>query len=225
LDREKRLRTGPIAKEGLIFIIPSFVLAAALFALQIFIAAFPVFLLLLFFLYFFRNPRRESPPDDDRLISPADGHVTEVREIDETEFLGERRIRIAIFMSPLDVHVNRAPCRGTVTSVNHRKGEFALAFKKEIDRENERNYIVISEGKRAVMMVQIAGFLARRIISYVRSGDTVAQGSVVGMIAFGSRVDLYLPKDFVPVVELKDKVKAGITVLAQRRGHHEKKKA
>jgi phosphatidylserine decarboxylase len=212
------LRKGFIAREGLIFILPSLMLAVLLFVLQARILAAVASLFFLFFLFFFRNPNRQCPHDRDRLISPADGHVMEIKEIDEKEFLNEKRKRIAIFMSPLDVHVNRAPCEGRVTAVSHRRGEFAMAFKKEIDKANERNYIVISTGSFKIMMVQIAGFLARRIISYVHEGDNVSQGSAVGMIAFGSRVDVYLPKDFEPVVQLREKVKAGLTVLAEKRG-------
>ncbi len=216
------MRIRFIAREGLAFVIPSLFLSILLYAFHLTVLALVVFFFFLFFLYFFRNPRRQRPPDAARLLSPADGRVIEIREIDEKEFLSEKRRRIAIFMSPFDVHVNRAPCAGRVTAVTHRRGSFAMAFKQEIESANERNYIVIDEGGFTVMIVQIAGFLARRIVSYVRPGDGVSQGSTVGMIAFGSRVDVYLPNDFAPVVQLQQKVKAGLTVLAERRGYHEK---
>ena len=121
-------------------------------------------------------------------------------------------------MSALDVHVNRAPCEGKVVKVAHKKGEFALAFKKDIDKENERNYILIEHENEKILLVQIAGFMARRITSYVKEGDFVKKGDPVGIIAFGSRVDIYFPKEYHIMVSLDAKVKAGVTALARKRG-------
>ncbi|MCX5809389.1 MAG: phosphatidylserine decarboxylase, partial [Proteobacteria bacterium] len=141
----------------------------------------------------------------------------DISDLNESEFIHGRARRICIFMSPLDVHVNRAPCDGKVLKVQHRKGEFALAFKKDIDKENERNYILIDHGGEKVLLVQVAGFLARRIISYVKEGDFVKKGDPVGMIAFGSRVDIYFPEEYEIVVKSGMKVKAGVTSLAKAR--------
>ena len=173
----------------------------------------------LFSLYFFRNPDRRIKPDDSKLISAADGTVIDVRDMEEAEFIGGECIRISIFMSPTDVHVNRTPCSGRILKVVHMPGKFAMAFKSDIEKINERNNILIqkTDGDK-ILVVQIAGFLARRIVSYVKDGDSTEQGERIGMIAFGSRVDIYFPKGYIPIVQSGVKVKAGISVLASKKG-------
>lgn len=121
-------------------------------------------------------------------------------------------------MSPADVHVNRAPCDGHIVRVEHRPGKFTAAFKKDVDSTNERNYILMEGINGKVLLCQIAGFLARRIIPYVKKGDQLQQGNPVGIIAFGSRVDIYLPRNYAPVVQLGQRVKAGLTTVARRIG-------
>jgi phosphatidylserine decarboxylase len=185
--------------------------------LGIHVVAVLLLLLTLFFLYFFRNPTRSTTSGTEELISPADGRVTGIEELLENEFLGETVRRISIFMSVSDVHVNRAPCEGSVEKVEHREGRFRLAFKKGIDEENERNYILLRRNGERFLLVQIAGFLARRIVCYVRENDGVEKGEPVGMIAFGSRVDTYMPTCYKPAVEIGQRVKSGLTVLARRR--------
>jgi phosphatidylserine decarboxylase len=217
----------PIAKEGLIFILPSLALSFLFYLLGVYFYSLAVFMLLaaLFFLYFFRNPNRSAASGAGELICPADGRVMGVDELYEGEFLKGPATRISIFMSVSDVHVNRAPCAGSVERVQHRDGRFKLAFKKGIEDENERNYIVVSRDHEKLLMVQIAGFLARRIICYVREHDRVEKGAPVGMIAFGSRVDVYMPLSYEAVVRPGQKVKSGLTVLATKKGeHHEEKK-
>jgi phosphatidylserine decarboxylase len=219
LDQEKGLREKPIAKEGLAFIIPSLVLSILFCIFHLKILFIVSFFFFFFCLFFFRNPRRSSGDvAKDTLISPADGRVMEIKDMFEGEFINLETKRISIFMSLTSVHVNRAPCEGRVVRVVHRDGEFALAFKKDIDKENERNYILIEKGKEKFLLVQIAGFLARRITSYVKEGDYVKQGDPVGIIAFGSRVDIYVPKGYETMVTLDDKVKAGETHLAMKGG-------
>ena len=166
-----------IAKEGFRFLIPSFCLFVLFTALSYRIPALVCFLLFLFCMLFFRNPRRKTIDEAGAIISPADGKVMEIRDVVDGELLGEERKRIGIFMSPVDVHVNRAPVGGRVTAVQHRDGAFAMAFKKDIDQVNERNYILIENGNEKVLMVQIAGFLARRITSYVKAGRRSQEGS------------------------------------------------
>jgi phosphatidylserine decarboxylase len=212
------LREGLIAREGLFYIIPSLFLSILFFAVHITSVSIIFFLFFLFFLFFYRNPKRYSPYIANTLLSPADGKVMEIRDIIDREFLDGERKRIAIFMSPFNVHVNRAPCEGIVSRVEHKDGEFAAAFKKDVDQVNERNYILFEQGEEKVLMTQIAGFLARRITCYVKEGNHVAPGQPVGIISFGSRVDIYLPKAYEPVVQLNEKVRAGVTVLAKRRG-------
>jgi phosphatidylserine decarboxylase len=208
----------PVAKEGLIFILPSLCLSFICYFSGFHVLGALVLLLALFFLYFFRNPLRLSASGAEELISPADGRVMGIDELLESEFLGDKVTRISIFMSVFDVHVNRAPCEGSIEKVQHRDGCFKLAFKKGIGEENERNYIVVRRNGERFLLAQIAGFLARRIICYVREADRVERGASVGMIAFGSRVDLYMPLNYIPTVKQGQKVKAGLTVLAKKRG-------
>jgi len=222
MDREKELREPFIAKEGLRLIIPSFVFSLVLFFINfsVFTTILAVIVLIFCFfcLYFFRNPKRYTQASMENLISPADGTVTEIKNMTETAFIGGECVRISIFMSPLDVHVNRAPCEGRIVRVLHVSGDFAVAFKKDIDKENERNNILIEQSGEKILVVQIAGFLARRIIPYVKETDLVKQGEPIGIIAFGSRVDIYFPKMYEPVVQLQEKVKAGLTVVAMKKG-------
>jgi phosphatidylserine decarboxylase len=216
------LREPFIAKEGLKLIIASFIFSLVLFFIHYSvlttILAVIVLIFCFFCLYFFRNPKRNTPINVENLISPADGTVTEIKNMTETEFIGGECVRISIFMSPLDVHVNRAPCEGRIVKVLHISGEFAVAFKKDIDKENERNNILIEHQNEKILIVQIAGFLARRIIPYVKETDVVKQGDPIGIIAFGSRVDIYFPKMYEPVVQLQEKVKAGLSVVARKKG-------
>lgn len=220
--KRKILKETFIAKEGLKLIIPSFVLSLVLFfsrfSILTTILAVIILIFCLFCIYFFRNPKRNTQRNNENLISPADGVVTEIGNMTETEFINNECTRISIFMSPLDVHVNRAPCEGRISRIVHRSGEFALAFKKDIDKENERNNVLIEHNNEKILVVQIAGFLARRIITYIKENNPVRQGDPIGMIAFGSRVDVYFPKTYEPVVQLQGKVKAGLTVLARKKG-------
>lgn len=212
------MRESYIAREGMKLILPSLVLFVLLFIVHAYILSSIVFLFFIFCLFFFRNPRRISAEPDNALLSPADGKIMEVGQIVEKEFINGTMQRICIFMSPADVHVNRTPCEGQIVKMLHRPGEFALAFRKNIDKDNERNYILIEHRNERFLLVQIAGFLARRIIAYVKEGDHVNRGDRVGMIAFGSRVDIYFPNNYETVVELHQKVKAGITPLARKKG-------
>jgi phosphatidylserine decarboxylase len=207
----------PVAREGLALITLSLVLAILFFLIDFEIPAFVVSLFFLFCLFFFRNPNRHHSVNQDELISPADGKVMEVKETEEDEFLCRASRRVSIFMSLADVHVNRAPCDGKIVRVEHRRGDFALAFKKDIDKENERNYILMESGNERILLVQVAGFLARRITSYVKEGDVVKKGDPVGIIAFGSRVDIYVPKEYDIMVSSGNRVKAGITALAKEK--------
>jgi len=210
------LRQSFVAREGLRIIVPSLVLTAVLLVGRFFLLALLVFCFASFCLYFFRNPRRRTSAGPGELVSPADGTVVDISDVGEEEFLGGTATRIAIFMSPVDVHVNRAPCSGLVVAMKHVAGKFAMAFGKDIEEQNERNFILFENEGERTMIVQIAGFLARRIIPYVKVDERVEQGQEVGIIAFGSRVDIYFHKGYVPVVDLHAKVKAGITVLARK---------
>ena len=168
-----------------------------------------------FCLFFFRDPERIAPGDDRIIVSPADGRVLAVVE---DRALDAPATRVSIFMSPLDVHVNRNPVTGVVRDVTHTLGKFRAAFADKASLDNERNAVVLESGGRRYLVVQIAGALARRIVCHVGPGDPVRRGERFGMIMFGSRVDFYLPSGVVPVVRAGDRVHAGATPVAEVRG-------
>ncbi len=166
-------------------------------------------------LYFFRNPERTAPSDSATVIAPADGIVIVVERVPETP-LGIEALKISIFMSVFNVHVNRVPFDGKVIDTFHHQGKFFDARDGRASCENERNGIVLEiAGGVRIAFVQIAGLVARRIISYPMIGDLLVRGERYGLIRFGSRVDVYLPEDVTPLVKLGDKTVAGETVLAR----------
>jgi len=170
--------------------------------------------MLLFTLYFFRDPERNTPTEDGLVISPADGTVLSVRETREEEFLHGAAVQVSIFMSPLNVHVNRYPITGVVGFFRHYPGEFLVAFDEKSSVRNERTHIGISHPRGNVLFKQIAGFVARRIVAEVRVGDQATAGRKFGMIKFGSRVDVLIPRGSVVQVKSGDRTVAGETVLA-----------
>jgi len=169
----------------------------------------------LFLVNFFRDPDRTTPPGDHLVTAPADGRVVSVAEkITEDKFIHGECRRVCIFMSPLDVHVNRAPVDGTVVHVQHRSGRFHAAYLDKSSEFNEQTALLLEDTRGSrVLCVQIAGQLARRIICRVRSGDRVRRGERYGMITFGSRLDLYLPLSVQLSVNVGDHVTAGVTIL------------
>ncbi len=171
-------------------------------------------LILICVLSFFRDPDREVPPGRDLVIAPADGKVVLIEEVDEQEYLKARGIQMSIFMSPLNVHVNRYPLSGTVSYVRHIPGEFLVAFDHKSSSRNERTCIGIDRGDARVLMKQIAGFVARRIVAPIRVGDAAVAGERFGMIRFGSRVDVVMPEGAQVKVRVGDRVVAGETILA-----------
>jgi phosphatidylserine decarboxylase len=174
-----------------------------------------VFLLaLLFTLNFFRDPERETPVGDGLVISPADGKVVLVQDVREEEFLKGGAVQVSIFMSPLDVHVNRYPISGTVAFFRHIPGEYLVAFDEKSSSRNERTLIGVEQGSRRVLFKQIAGFVARRIVAPVAVGDRAVAGERFGMIKFGSRVDVLLPAGTPVKVKVGDVTAAGETILA-----------
>ena len=178
-------------------------------------AVVPLVVAVGFCLFFFRDPERVAPGDERIVVSPADGRVLAVVE---DRALDAPATRISIFMSPLDVHVNRNPVTGVVRDVTHTLGKFRAAFADKASLDNERNALVLEGGGRRYLVVQIAGALARRIVCHVGPGDPVRRGERFGMIMFGSRVDFYLPAGVVPVVRVGDRVHAGATPVAEVRG-------
>lgn len=166
---------------------------------------------------FFRNPRRLVLYDEDAVIAPADGKVVAIEMVQENEYFKDKRIQVSIFMSPTNVHVNRTPISGTVKYVKYHPGRYLVAWHPKSSQKNEHNSVVIeNEGEGfSVMIRQIAGALARRIVNYLDEGDEVTQGMELGFIKFGSRVDLFLPLDAKINVQLNQKVKGGETIIAE----------
>ncbi|MBK0379932.1 phosphatidylserine decarboxylase family protein [Mucilaginibacter sp. SD-g] len=177
-----------------------------------------IFSFLLFFivLQFFRSPYLQINAEETQVLCPADGKVVVIEETEETEFLKDRRIQISVFMSPVNVHINRNPISGVIKYFKYHPGKYLVAWHPKSSTENERTTVVTenSEGT-AVLFRQIAGALARRIVWYVNEGDKVEQGQQFGFIKFGSRVDIFLPLNSSINVELGQKVKGGRTVLAE----------
>jgi phosphatidylserine decarboxylase len=208
---------GPmLAPEGWPFILGGAVFAAAagfLWPRSVLLAGAGL-LFTLFCAWFFRSPDRTAPAEAGVVVSPADGKIVYAGDCPPGRYVKEAGKRISIFMSALDVHVNRAPVSGKVVSVTYHPGGFHVASVDKASLANEQNgvAIVTPEG-RAVTYVQIAGFVARRIVCDVKEGDTVRRGQRVGMIRFGSRVDLYLPSDVRLRVSDGDRVRAGETVV------------
>ena len=169
----------------------------------------------LFMLLFFRDPERKIPKGEDIFVSPADGKVILIKDVYEKDYLKAESKEISIFMSLLNVHVNRSPCDGKVSLVKHSSGKFLVAHKDAASMENE-NTVMVLEGKDGKIVVrQVAGFLARRIVCRAEVGDKLRRGERYGMIKFGSRLDVYLPKDVKIKVKAGDKIKAGETILGQ----------
>jgi phosphatidylserine decarboxylase len=210
------LGRGPIAKPGYYFIGAALGLTIGFWLLHWGFLASLGFLATAFLVYFFRNPGRPIPADPADLVSPADGKVILVDEVQENEFLKGPARRVAIFMNVFDVHVNRAPVAGRVVITRHRPGRFLAAFKEEAARVNEQLATLweTTAGSR-VLTVQIAGLLARRIIPAAQEGDVLPKGAPFGIICFGSRVDLYLPRNCDIIIKLGDRVKAGASIIGR----------
>ncbi len=210
------------AREGL-----PFMWAAGIIALSVGAAAFrwpkPLLtaaavvcvLLAVWVAYFFRDPERHGERGATLVIAPADGKVVQVMEVDEPAFMHGRAIRIAIFMNVFSVHVNRYPVSGRVTYTHYNPGKFLNAAVDKASLENEQSSVGIESGAHRVLVRQIAGLVARRIVTYSRPGDRADQGERFGIIRFGSRVDVYLPVGSTPRVRVGEHTSAGTTVIAE----------
>ncbi|MGH9398002.1 MAG: phosphatidylserine decarboxylase [Terriglobia bacterium] len=199
-----------MVKEGYAFGLPLLLIAGALFGLRIYIPAVVFLIAAGFVLNFFRDPERKIPDDPRALVSPADGRVVQMVE---EEHSGRLMERVSIFMSPLDVHVNRAPIAGVVMNVAYKPGSFKVASRAEASVENEQNLFTIEGEQGTVYVKQIAGALARRIVFWKKPGQRLARGDRVGLIRFGSRVDVMAEPGIEWKVKIGDYVRAGSTVL------------
>jgi phosphatidylserine decarboxylase len=207
----------PVAKEGLPFIIPAALLTIFFITMSWNILTFLGIFATLFIIFFFRNPKRKVPTLENIILSPADGRIIHVGEWDEDRFLKERVLKISIFMSIFDVHLNRAPASGKVLQRSYLSGRFLVANVEKSSLLNEQNaFILETEDRLKILLIQIAGFVARRIVCYAKAGDTLRRGQIFGLIRFGSRVDLYLPKDVKPIVRVGQHVKGGESIIGYR---------
>lgn len=188
------------------WLVPQWLLASSLISLALFGLV----------LQFFRHPQRDIQVFDNKVIyAPADGKVVVIEEAQETEYFQDKRLQVSIFMSPINVHVNRNPVSGKVRYVQHHPGKYLVAWHPKSSTENERTTVVIDNGQVEILLRQIAGALAKRIRNYLQPGQEVEQGSEMGFIKFGSRVDIFLPLDAKVEVEIGDKVKGNRTVVAR----------
>lgn len=213
------------AREGLSFIVIAALVAAGVFGLALarrswplWLLAFALALIALWVAYFFRDPVRSGERGERLVIAPADGKVVMITEVNEPTFMKERSIRLSIFMNVFNVHVNRYPVSGIVRLVDHTPGRFANAATERSSLENEQTSIGIESGSNHVLVRQIAGLIARRIVTDSKVGERVQQGERMGLIRFGSRVDVFLPAAAALRVKVGDATFAGTTVLGELSG-------
>ena len=169
----------------------------------------------LFFLQFFRDPKIKKTLDDNKIVSPANGKVVFIGEAEEGEYFKKKKLQISIFMSPFDVHINRHPISGEIKYYKYHKGKYLVAWHPKSSTKNERTTTVIENSKIKILVRQIAGLVARRIINYSKVGSKVDQASQLGFIKFGSRADIFLPLDFKSSINVGQKTIAGVTELGK----------
>jgi phosphatidylserine decarboxylase len=204
----------PVVIEGAPFIAVPLVAAAAAWSLGWPIVGVGFLALAIFILWFFRNPDRDVPTDPRAIVSPADGKVLSVEPVFESRVLKADVQRISIFMGLTDVHVNRIPYDGRIMGVYYHPGKFFSAFKDKASLDNEQQALLLeTTGGKQLLFIQIAGFVARRIVTWVREGDRVERGNRYGLIRFGSRMDVYLPRETKVTVKVGDRVAGGSSVL------------
>ena len=210
------------AREGLIFIVIAALLAAGGYAIALKYRSWPLWLLAFFLTllaiwvaYFFRDPERAGERGERLVVAPADGKIVQIVEVDEPAFLRSRAIQISIFMNVFNVHVNRYPVSGTVGYVHYNPGKFLNAAADKASLENEQSSVGIETEGYRVLVRQIAGLIARRIVTYSKMGDEAKQGERFGLIRFGSRVDVFVPAGSKVLVSTGQVTTAGVTVVAE----------
>lgn len=170
--------------------------------------------LFLFIISFFRIPDRKLTIQENAVVAPADGKVVAIEEVEADEYFNDRRIQVSVFMSPLNVHVNRNPVQGRVVYSKYHQGKYLVAWHPKSSTENERHSVVYQKNGKEILVKQIAGALAKRICNYLEAGQEVRQSEEMGFIKFGSRVDILLPLDAKVQVNIGDKPKGGVTIIA-----------
>jgi len=201
-----------MVKEGYTFGLPVLALGVVFYLLHWNVAAVVAVLLALFVFSFFRNPERTIPSEPGAIVSPGDGRVVVVTE---EEHAGRPGKRVSIFLAVWNVHVNRSPATGTITRMEYRPGKFLAAMLERASVENEQNVFTLSTDAGEIVYKQIAGLIARRVVSWKKEGDRVARGERIGLVRFGSRVDLWVPKEAEILVKVGENVKGGSSVLAR----------
>lgn len=196
-------------------IVPTVLLIVPSYPLLGWITVAIVLVFFLFILSFFRIPARTHANGGDLIVAPCDGTVVVIEEVDADEYFNDRRLQLSIFMSPLNVHVNRNPVSGEVMYSEYHKGKYLVAWHPKSSTDNERHSVVYKQDNKEMLVKQIAGALAKRIVNYLKPGDKVKMGEEMGFIKFGSRVDLLLPLDTKIDVKINQKVKGGVTVLGK----------
>src|SRR5437867_4699291 len=201
-----------MVKEGYFFGLPPLVLGGSAILLHWYVAAAVLVFLALFVFSFFRDPDRVIPAEPGAVVSPADGRVVVVTE---EENAGRPGQRLSVFLAIWNVHVNRAPASGTITNLDYRPGKFLAAMRERASLENEQNVFTLSTEAGEMVFKQIAGLIARRVVSWKRPGEKVARGERIGLVRFGSRVDVWVPKEAEILVKVGENVKGGASVLAR----------
>jgi phosphatidylserine decarboxylase len=202
-----------MAREGYPYVIIPLLLALAAAAVGYWPVSIPFIILTAFMAYFFRDPKRAAPTDSSLIVSPADGRVTRIEKLSASD--GQSPTVVSIFLSPFDVHINRAPLAGTITDVSYTRGKFLMATKDEASLVNEQNALTIRGERVTVVCKQIAGILARRIVCWKRAGDELTLGERFGLIKFSSRTDLILPPEVEVVVKEGERVRGGVTIIGR----------
>lgn len=208
------MRNFPIVPDGWIYLIGLGFITLLIFFWKSYAALIP-FILFIFVGFFFRNPKRDIPLQPDLVVSPADGVVMSVEKVIENRYIQAEAIRIRIFLNIFNVHVNRAPVAGTVGFQEYRPGKFLAAYKNEAAQLNEQNLVGFQDGDFRVLVSQIAGLIARRVVSWVKPGDTLQRGERFGLIKFGSCTEIYLPSNVQVEVKKGDRVKGGETIIGR----------
>jgi len=197
-----------IVKDAFRFLIPLLTATIASFWLNWIVAALLLLLLTVFVAFFFRNPNRVIPPDPKAIVSPADGRVVKIEHVGNVT-------KMSIFLSIFNVHVNRSPIGGRIDAIEYKPGKFRAAFDHAASVENERNVIMVSDGELKIVFTQIAGLVARRIVCWKRAGDIVKKGELIGLIRFGSRVDILFPSMAEVTITKGARVRGGSTVIGR----------
>lgn len=204
-----------ILKESFPFIIPSLALAILFFMFSLYLLS-AIFLIIAFcFLFFFRDPKRKIPQNKNLILSPADGKIVKIRSGESHPSFPSSVTIVSIFLSLFNVHITRAPFSGTIKEIEYKPGKFFPAYKDEASLRNESNSIFINGNETNILTKQIAGFAARRIKCFVKKNEIITKGQKIGMIYFGSRVDIFLPQEIRLKISLGQKVKAGYTEIGE----------